>query len=121
MDDKLAMQYYEQKQFDKAAAYFEKLYDKQPDAYFTYYFKCLIETKDYKTAEKITKRQIKHSDGNTHLYVKLGTVYRLMGNPDKEKDQYNKAVKEVIPEQKLIFALAHAFEDEELYDYAIEV
>ena len=121
VDDKLAMQYYEQKQFDKAAAYFEKLYDKQPDAYFTYYFKCLIETKDYKTAEKITKRQIKHSDGNTHLYVKLGTVYRLMGNPDKEKDQYNKAVKEVIPEQKLIFALAHAFEDEELYDYAIEV
>ena len=121
VDDKLAMQYYEQKQFDKAAAYFEKLYDKQPDAYFTYYFKCLIETKDYKTAEKITKRQIKHSNGNTHLYVKLGTVYRLMGNPDKEKDQYNKAVKEVIPEQKLIFALAHAFEDEELYDYAIEV
>jgi tetratricopeptide (TPR) repeat protein len=121
VDDKLAMQYYEQKQFDKAAAYFEKLYDKQPDAYFTYYFKCLIETKDYKTAEKITKRQIKHSDANTHLYVKLGTVYRLMENPDKEKDQYNKAVKEVIPEQKLIFALAHAFEDEELYDYAIEV
>jgi tetratricopeptide (TPR) repeat protein len=121
VDDKLAMQYYEQKQFDKAAAYFEKLYDKQPDAYFTYYFKCLIETKDYKTAEKITKRQIKHSDANTHLYVKLGTVYRLMGNPDKEKDQYNKAVKEVIPEQNFIFALAHAFEDEELYDYAIEV
>ncbi len=121
VDDKLAMQYYEQKQFDKAAAYFEKLYDKQPDAYFTYYFKCLIETKDYKTAEKITKRQIKHSDANTHLYVKLGTVYRLMENPDKEKDQYNKAVKEVIPEQNFIFALAHAFEDEELYDYAIEV
>ncbi|MBK8369449.1 MAG: tetratricopeptide repeat protein [Bacteroidetes bacterium] len=121
VDDKLAMQYYEQKQFDKAAAYFEKLYDKQPDAYFTYYFKCLIETKDYKTAEKITKRQIKHSDANTHLYVKLGTVYRLIENPDKEKDQYNKAVKEVIPEQNFIFALAHAFEDEELYDYAIEV
>ena len=31
-DDKLAMQFYEQKQFDKASSYFEKLYDKQPDA-----------------------------------------------------------------------------------------
>lgn len=121
MDDKLAMQFYEQKQFDKAATYFEKLYDKQPDAYFNYYFKCLIETKDYKTAEKITKRHIKHSEGNTHLYVKLGMVYRLMGNSDKEKEQYNKAVKEVIPEQNTVFALAHAFEDEELFDYAIEV
>ncbi len=121
VDDKLAMQYYEQKQFDKAATYFEKLYDKQPDIYFTYYFKCLIEIKEYKTAEKITKRHIKHSDANTHLYVKLGMVYRLMENSDKEKEQYNKAVKEVIPEQNFIFALAHAFEDEELYDYAIEV
>jgi tetratricopeptide (TPR) repeat protein len=121
MDDKLAMQFYEQKQYDKAVVYFDKLYDKLPDAYYTYYFKCLIETKDYKTAEKITKRQIKHSDSNSHLYVKLGMVYRLMGNPDKEKEQYNKAVKEVIPEQSTVFALAHAFEDEGLYDYAIDV
>lgn len=121
IDDKLAMQFYEQKQYDKAAIYFEKLYDKQPDAYFTYYFKCLIETKDYKTAEKITRRHIKHSEGNTHLYVKLGQVYKLMENPDKEKEQYNKAIKEVIPEQNFVFALAHAFEEVELYDYAIEV
>ncbi len=120
-DDRLAMQYYEQKQFDKAVVYFEKLYDKQPDAYFNYYFKCLLETKDYKTAEKITKRHIKHSESNTHLYVKLGKVYKLMGSPDKEKDQYEKAIKELIPHQNLVFALAHAFEEEELFDYAVEV
>jgi tetratricopeptide (TPR) repeat protein len=120
-DDKLAMQFYEQKQYDKAVVYFDKLYDKLPDAYYNYYFKCLLEIKDYKTAEKITKKQIKRNDGNSHLYVKLGLVYKLMGNPDKEKDQYDKAVKEVIPEQGTVFALAHAFEDAELYDYAIEV
>lgn len=120
-DDKLAMQYYEQKQFDKAVVYFNKLYDKLPDAYYTYYFKCLLETKDYKTAEKITKKQIKRNEGSSQLYLKLGIVYKLMGNPDKEKEQYNKAIKEVIPEQNTIFPLAHAFEDEELYDYAIEV
>jgi tetratricopeptide (TPR) repeat protein len=120
-DDRLAMQFYDQKQFDKAVVYFEKLYDKQPDTYFNYYYKCLLETKDYKTAEKITKRHIKHSEGNTHLYVKLGKVYKLMGSPDKEKDQYQKAVKEVIPQQNYVFALAHAFEEEQLYDYAVEV
>jgi tetratricopeptide (TPR) repeat protein len=120
-DDKLAIQYYDQKQFDKAIVYFEKLYDKLPEAYYSYYFKCLLETKDYKIAEKITKKQIKRSDVNTYLYVKLGLVYKLMGNPEKEKDQYSKAVKEVIPEQNTLFALAHAFEDEELFDYAIDV
>ncbi|MBI3520249.1 MAG: tetratricopeptide repeat protein [Bacteroidetes bacterium] len=120
-DDKLAMQYYEQKQYDKAVVYFEKLYDKLPDAYYTYYFKCLVETKDYKAAEKITKKQIKRSESNSYLYVKLGLVYKLMNNPDKEKEQYTKAIKELIPEQSNIFTLAHAFEEMELYDYAIEV
>ena len=115
------MQFYDQKEYDKAVVYFDKLYDKIPDAYYTYYYKCLIETKDYVKAEKITKKQIKRSDGNVYLYVRLGNVYKLQGNPDKEKEQYNKAIKEVIPEQNTIFTLAHAFEDEELYDYAIDV
>ena len=120
-DDKLAMQFYDHKEYDKAVVYFDKLYDKIPDAYYTYYYKCLIETKDYLKAEKITKKQIKRSDGNVYLYVRLGNVYKLQGNLDKEKDQYNKAIKEVVAEQNNIFTLAHAFEDEELYDYAIEV
>lgn len=120
-DEKLAMQYYEQKDFAKALAYFDKLFDKNPDAYFTYYYKCLVETKDYSKAEKIIKKQIKRNDEAFHLYVWLGKLYRLQNNQDKEKEQYNKAIKEVIPTQNYVFVLAHAFEDEELYDYAIDV
>lgn len=120
-DEKLAMQFYEQKDYVKAIAYFDKLYDKNPDAYFSYYYKCLVETKDYGRAEKIIKKQIKRNDEAFHLYVWLGKIYRLQNNPDKEKEQYNKAIKEVIPTQNYVFVLAHAFEDEELYDYAIEV
>ena len=51
------MQFYEQKQYDKAAAYFDNLYDKNPDAYFTYYYKCLVEIKEYNKAEKVLKKQ----------------------------------------------------------------
>jgi tetratricopeptide (TPR) repeat protein len=120
-DDKLAMQFYEQKEYEKAAVYFDKLYDKNPDAYFTYYYKCLVEVKDYSKAEKITKKQIKRNETATHLYVWLGKLYKLQNNPDKEKESYNKAIKELIPEQTYVFVLAHAFEDEGLYDYAVEV
>ncbi len=120
-DDKLAMQFYEQKEYEKAAVYFDKLYDKTPDAYFTYYYKCLVEIKDYSKAEKITKKQIKRNETATHLYVWLGKLYKLQNNPDKEKESYNKAIKELIPEQSYVFVLAHAFEDEGLYDYAVEV
>ena len=120
-DDQLAMYYYERKEYDKAVSYFEKIYDKNPDAYYTYYYNCLTELKEFGKAEKITKKQLKRNDDNVYLYVRLGNIYKLQGNPDKEKEQYNKAVKELVPEQSAIFALAHAFEDATLFDYAIEV
>lgn len=119
-DEALVMQFFERKEFDKAADYFDKLYDKSPDLYYNYYYKCLIELKDYNKAEKITKKQIKRNDKNVYLYVRLGNIYKLLQNPDKEKEQYNKAIKEVIPEQNNLFTLAHAFEEYELYDYAIQ-
>lgn len=115
------MQFYGQKEYDKAVVYFDKLYDKNPDAYFTYYYKCLVELKDYTKAEKIIKKQIKRNETAFHLFVWLGKLYKLQNNPDKEKDQYNRAIKELIPVQNFVFVLAHAFEEEELYDYAIEV
>lgn len=121
MDEKLAMQFYEQKQYDKAATYFDNLYDKNPDAYFTYYYKCLVEIKEYHKAEKVIKKQIKRNETAFQLYVTFGKLYKLQNNPDKEKEQYNKAIKELIPIQSYVFVLAHAFEDEELYDYALEV
>ena len=114
MDDKLAIQFYEQKQYDKAITYFDKLFDKLPDVYFNYYYNALIEVKDYKTAEKITKKQIKRNASNSQLYVKLGRVYLLMENPEKGKEQYEKAIKSLIPEQNNVFTLAHAFEEMEL-------
>ncbi len=120
-DEQLAMQYYERKEFDKAVVYFDKLYDKNPDAYFTHYFKCLTEIKDYSKAEKVIKKQLKRNPENSHLYVWLGNLYKLQNNPQKEKEQYDKAVKELIPMQNYVFVLAHTFEAEELYDYALEV
>lgn len=119
-DDQLAFQFYEQKQYDKAVTYYERLFDKQPDAYFTYYFKCLTELRDYKTAEKVVKKQLKRNTSNAYLYVKLGNLYKLQGDLKKEEEQYKKAIKEVIPTQSTLYPLAHAFESEGLFDYAIE-
>ncbi len=120
-DFDLATYYYERKEYDKAVVYYEKLYDKNPDAFYTYYYKCLLELKEYNKAEKITKKQIKISDVNVYLYVRLGNIYKLLGNPNKEKEQYDKAVKELVPEQNSVFALAHAFEEAGLFEYGIEV
>ena len=119
-DDKLALQYYEQKEYEKANVYLEKLYDQSPDVWFFYYYKCLVGVKDYNRAEKICKKQLKRNQQNTPVYVYLGRVYKLQNEEKKEKEAYEKAIKEVAPYQTFLQPLAAAFAEEGLFDYAIE-
>ena len=61
-DEQLALQFYQNKEFDKALDYYEKLYNKKsPQVFYLPYLNCLLETKDFKKAEKIAKKQIKQN------------------------------------------------------------
>lgn len=120
-NDKLALQYYDQKEYEKANVYFEDLYDKNPEIWFPYYFKSLIGAKEFSKGEKITKKQLKQNKSNVYLYVYLGKVYKLEGDAKREKESYEKAVKELIPVQPYVLNLATAFVEEKLYDFALDV
>ena len=51
-DEQLAQQFYQNKEFDKALNYYEKLYTKtSSQEFYTPYLNCLLETKDFKKAE----------------------------------------------------------------------
>jgi tetratricopeptide (TPR) repeat protein len=119
--DKLALQYFEQKEFEKANVYFEDLYDKNPASWFSLYFKSLIGAKDYPKAEKLVKKQIKLNKQEVYLYVYAGKIYKLQKEEKKEKEAYEKAIKELLPVQPYIENLAATFKEEGLYDYALEV
>ena len=118
--DQLAMQYYEQKDYEKANLYFEELYSVNAGMWYNYYFKSLMAARDFSTAEKITKKQLKENKNNVFLYVYLGRVYKAQNNEKKEKEAYAKAVKELNAVQPYIQNLATAFAEDGLYDYAIE-
>ncbi len=118
--DKLALQYFEQKEFEKANEYFEGLYDKNPEGWYTYYFKSLLGAKDYSKAEKITKKQLKQNKNNVYLYVYLGRVYKILNEEKKEKEVYEKAIKELVAIQPYLQNAANAFIEDGLFDYAIE-
>ena len=120
-DDKLALQFFDEKEYDKANIYLEKLYDKSPDQWFTYYYTGLVGVKDYNRAEKICKKQLKRNPQNTPLYILIAKLCKAQGDPKKETENYQKAVKEVITANTPIQTLAHAFMEEALYDYALEV
>ncbi|MDP1799714.1 MAG: tetratricopeptide repeat protein [Bacteroidota bacterium] len=118
--DKLALQYFEKKEYEKANEYFEELYDRNSEAWYIYYYKSLMGAKDLSRAEKITKKQLKQNKNNVYLYVYLGRIYKLQNEEKKEKEAYEKALKELLAVQPFIQTLANAFVEDGLYDYAIE-
>ncbi|HWY11860.1 MAG TPA: tetratricopeptide repeat protein [Bacteroidia bacterium] len=119
-EDKLALQYLDQKEYEKANTYFEKLFDKAPEQWFSYYYTSLVAVKDYNRAEKICKKIIKRNPQNVNIYIQIGKLYKAQDDPKKENENYQKALKEVIPIQSYIQQLAYAFMEEKLYDLALE-
>ena len=119
--DKLALQYFEQKEYEKANVYFEDLYDKNPDNWYYYYYKSLVGAKDFSKAEKITKKQLKQNKYGVQNYVYLARIYKLQNDFKKETEFNEKAIKELTPAQPFIQNLVTAFVEDANYDYAIEV
>ena len=119
-DEQLAAQYFQNKEYDKAVVYYEKLYSKKPNPlYYNYYLICLLELKDFKTAEKVVKKQIKKNEKALNFVVDLGYVYEVSGDEGKANEQYNLAIKQ-LTEQQQVFELAKAFVNIKQYDYAID-
>ncbi len=120
-DEQLAVQYYQGGEFDKALVYYEKLYNhKASELYYTYYIDCLIQTKDYKKAEKIIRKQIRNFPYDLSYRVDLGTLFKASGQPDKTKKEYEQAIKDISPNQNQVFDLAKSFLNLKEYDFAIE-
>ena len=85
-DEQLALQFYQNKEFDKALDYYEKLYNKKsPQVFYLPYLNCLLETKDFKKAEKIVKKQIKQNPDAPNYIVDLGNVYFRADDVEKAK------------------------------------
>ena len=118
--EKLAIQYYEQKAFEKANIYFDELFNKSAENWFAYYYKSLLAIKDYSKAEKITKKFLKEDKNNTFLYVRLGQIYKLQNNEKKEKEFYDKAIKDLIAFPPYVQNLATAFVESGQYNYALD-
>ena len=119
-DEQLATQFLQNKEYDKASIYFEKLYDRNSEMYYTPYFKCLLATNNFKKAEKITKHQLKVFPTDVFYYVDLGQVYAADSNIIKAKEQYTKAIKELGNDVSQTLDLGKAFLGIKEFDYAIE-
>ena len=88
-DLQLAQHYYGKGSFDKALEYYEKIYNETPTlAVFRKYYECLIETKDYKRAEKTLKKEISKTNNNLDLRLQLAGFYMDRGEDSKSNKIY---------------------------------
>lgn len=120
-DEKLAIQYYKDKEFDKAIELFEKIQNKNPNTYtYYYYYASLMELERYSDLEKLTKRQIKNFPNVQRYKVDQGYAYERSGNGQKAEKIYQDLIKDLPAKEFSVQELYSAFYSRAKYDYAIE-
>jgi len=118
-DIQLAQHYYLSGDFEKAASYYEKIYANSPTkVYFNRYYDCLIQLKDYKTAEKLVKKHAQMNKGDGELKVLLGSFYEDAGEPAKAQKVYQDIIAELTSNPSQIINTYQSFVAKNKMDFA---
>lgn len=114
----LAASYYQNKEYEKSAQLYLELFKKTNMAhYFDYYINSLVFLKDYETAVKELKKEIRKTN-NSNLEITLGYVYNEMGDPAKAKETYNGIIKNLPRSNGVIVNIGNTFFNHREFEFA---
>ena len=119
---KLANEYFQQGEFEKARALFEDL-EKSRSAIpliHSNYFRLLLEEQDYKSAEKYLDRVIKSFAGNLNYQVDLAFLYHTTGQQDQLDKYLSNLKKEHQDNQYQLSTVAQNLVSHQMYEPAID-
>jgi len=118
--ERLALQYYQQAEYEKAAELYHQLFNAKPNGYYyTYYLNCLIETGEFRVAEKFVKSQKRNQALRKNFTVELGYIYLKEGNAEKAHKEFEKAIDRLKPNRQDVVTLANAFLLRRQTEYAV--
>lgn len=118
-DSQIAYNYYNNKEYSKAAEYFLQLYERTHSrSYLDFHIVSLINGKEYDKAETTLRKYMKTDESNKEYLINLGYVYEQQGKMSKAEDCFDKAVKKLIPYQNDIINVANYFRNILAYDWA---
>jgi len=121
-DEQLAIQYYQQGEYEKAKAVFKPLFDKKPDNYiYSYYFLVLLQLEDFKELERVVKAQKKAFPNVRRYDIDLGYIYERQGDINKALKEYDAAIKNLPAQETAYRELYYAFLNKGKRDYAIDL
>lgn len=120
-DELLAAQYFQNKEYDKAVELYEKLFQRENSIYFYQpYLTCLLELKDFISAEKLIRRQIKRYPQDLTFMTDLGYLFKITGDAKKAQKEFDGAIKKLEPSPEQVIALANSFMRRDEPDFAIK-
>ena len=122
-DSRLANQYYQSGEYEKAATMYLKLFNKtkKNDYYFNRYIESLLAVEEYDKAEKGLKEQIKARPRDVQLYVTYGNIYEKKNDMANAEKQYQRAIDNMPAQIGIISKIGSSFTQLAKYDLAIQV
>lgn len=120
-DARLAEQYFQDGEYEKAAVLFDKLFkaNEQNDYFFDRYIQSLIEMGDYATCEQAVTRQLKKDPKNFGMYVTYGKILERQEKTEEATQQYRYAIDNLAADQYSIIKLASSFTNLSKFEEAI--
>ena len=116
----LAIQYYQDGDYEKAIVLLEKLYTiPNNEAYFDLYFNTLLKLKRYDVAEKVVRREIKKNPQGDIYPIALGKLYQEKGDAQNAGKIFNDIIAKLPKDEFRIRNLANNFYRFENYDFAV--
>lgn len=120
-ETRLAQQYFQDGEYEKAAQLYQRLYQQSGNNgfFFERFVESLIALEQYDDAETAILRQLKIDPNNVRLHVSYGNLLEQQLDEKAATEQYDRALKKLTADQYQITRLANAFVTLTKYDYAI--
>lgn len=121
-EDLMALQYYQNGEYDKALSIYQKLFNEGRNniQYYDSYLNTLFKLKDFDIAEKLVRRMLATNKDNYNYQIDVGRVLSERGEPEKATEWYNSLLKKIPKEEYAIRDLAITFYRAEAYDFSIK-
>jgi tetratricopeptide (TPR) repeat protein len=120
--EKLAAQYFSEKQYDKASDLYESLLQNKPESVYYYdnLLQCYVLLKDFKSAEKLVEKRKRKYDNDASYTIDLAYLFEIQNNLTKRDALLNEILNSKITSEEISENLANAYLKRGFTDYAIQ-
>jgi len=120
--EQLAVQYFQEEEYEKALPIFEELFNNNPSStyLYEYYLNTLVNLQQYDDAENMLKKQVRKRTNSQRYQVDLGHIYEIQDEKDKAEETYQEVIENLPSRADHIQIVANTFKNHGKTNYAIK-